>query len=450
MICKKNIAILAAVVIVLIAVTVFVFMWDGPTQQTDEASRTETIKIFECDAEEITRIYVTLPGEQIEFVRKDEENWQITGLEDAAIKNFSIGMLASDISSISAKSLVTEKADSLDNFGLANPSHSIVVTFKDGSTKTLYGGNKTAIGDAYYFKTADNDTVYTIYQSLFDSLFSPVDDYRDTANLFIDIQQVVGVNVKKQDYTLNLQLMDEPITMGGYNIATWEMTQPSYQTIDVSRLTTYVMDILPTVTVGSVVSDRKDYANYGLDNPYAVITVTNTDGSAHVIKLGNSNKDEYYILVNDDTTIYTANKSAFTYVDVDPFLLINKFVHIANIDDMSAVTVDAAGAQYKLAIEGDGDNKKYLFNGTEIEEEAFKTELYQQVIGLIVDEFCSDAVYGTPDVTIEFVTKDGGKTKIEFVDYDDRNYAVFKDGNCEFIILKKSVNSIVNALKDYK
>ena len=35
---------------------------------------------------------------------------------------------------------------------------------------------------------------------------------------------------------------------------------------------------------------------------------------------------------------------------------------------------------------------------------------------------------------------------VEFVSYDDRNYAAKKDGNAEFTVLKKNVVSIIEAL----
>ncbi|MBQ7901742.1 MAG: DUF4340 domain-containing protein [Clostridia bacterium] len=449
MINKKNIIILVSAIVVLTAITALVFMWDGTPETEEQSTESQVITIFKGDEASISTINVTIPGENITFNRVDSENWQIQGLENVSIKNFSIGMLASDVATITAKSLVEQNAADLAKYGLENPQYIISASFSDGTVKTFYGGIQTALGDAYYFKDKDSADVYTIYSNKFDSMFADTMSYRDTASLYINKETVVGVKVEKKDYTLNLQLMDEPLTLGGYNLATWEMTQPSYQTIDISRLTTYVMDVLPTVTINSIVSDNNDYANYGLDKPYAVVTVTNTDGSKQTIKLGNSNDNEYYILVDDDTTIYSANKEAFTYVDVDPFLLINKFVSIYNIDDVDNVVVKSGGAEYKLSLEGDGDNRSYKLNGTAVEEEKFKTELYQQVIGLIVDEFCYDAVYSTPAVTIEYTLKDGSYSKAEFVNYDDRNYAVFKDGKSEFIILKKNVTAMLDALKAY-
>ena len=108
MISKKNIIMLLTALILLVVATVFVFMWDGPEVEEQQEEISETIKIFRCNADDITRMVINNPGETIEFVRIDSENWKITGIEDASIKNFSVGMLAGDLASISAKSLVAE------------------------------------------------------------------------------------------------------------------------------------------------------------------------------------------------------------------------------------------------------------------------------------------------------------------------------------------------------
>lgn len=450
MISKKNVIILLTVLVLLIAATVFAFIWEGPSVNEQNEQVSDTVKIFQCNADDITRMVINNPGERIEFVREDSDNWKITGLEESSVKNFSIGMLAGDLASVSAKSTVTDKADSLAPYGLDNPSNSAEIYLSDGSVKTLLSGNKTALGDGYYFKDKDSDVIYTIYTSLHSSIFASLDDYRDTATLFIDREKIIGVRVEKKDYNLNLQLMDEPITMGGYNIATWEMTEPDYNTLDTSRLTDYVMNVLPTVTLSSVVGTKEDAAKFGLDNPYAVITITNLDAPSQTIKLGRTEGEICYVMVDDSTEICQANASAFTFVNVDPFLLINKFVNIVNIEDVNSVKVSDGNSEYILSTEGKDDKKKYLFNGAEVDETKFKTEIYQEIIGLTVDKFCSDATYKTPVATVEYNLKDGTYSKAEFVDYNDRNYAVYKDGKCKFIILKKTVNSMLDALKNYK
>ncbi len=446
MINKKNIVILVSVIVVLTLLTVFVFLWSGPSDSDDNTvnEASDVIKIFEGDADLLSHINVVTPDESINFVKNSESQWSIEGINSDKIKNYKITTLASTVSAINAKNIIEENATELDKYGLANPLYTLNATFGD-MTKTFYGGNSTSLGDAYYFKGADSNTVYTIYASTFNSIFDGTLSYREIPDFSVNTETVCGVKVQKQDTTLNVQLMETPVVINDYNVATWEMTSPSYHTIDDSRLATYIMEVLPNIYVNEFVSDKGNLADYGLDKPYAVVTITNTDGNVQTIKLGTSNQDEYYVVLGDDTTVYTAGKDAFSFVDIEPFLLVNKFVNLVGVDDVSYVKVKSGSSEYKLSY-SDG---KYYLNSKEVSEDDYKKTLYTAVIGLLVSDFCNDATYKQPAVTVEYCTTNGKVTKAEFVDYNDRNYAVYKDGKCEFMILKKDVTSVIDLLDSY-
>ncbi len=442
---KKNIVILVLVIAMLCALTAFVFLWSGPDMPDDNTNDvTQLIKVFEGDLELLTHINVVTPKESINFLKDTESQWYIKGINSNKVKRYKITTLASTVSSITAKSIVEQNAQDLQKYGLTTPLYTLNATFAN-QTKTFYGGNATATGDAYYFKSADSDTVYTIYASTFNSIFDGTLSYREIPDFNVNVETVCAVKVEKQNSLLDVRLMDNPIVINGHNIATWEMTSPSYHTIDNSRLSTYVMEVLPNIFINEFVSDRGNLSDYGLDKPYATVTITNTDNTVQKIKLGLSNQNEYYVALDDDTTVYTAGKDGFSFVDIDPFLLINKFVNLVGVDDVAYINVTKGSKEYKLS----SSNDKYYFNNKEVSEDDYKQTLYSSVIGLVVSDFCNDATYAKPAVTIEYCMANGTVTKAEFVDYNDRNYAVYKDGKCQFIILKKDVAFVLDLLDNF-
>lgn len=443
MINKKNIIILLTVIVVLIAATVFVLQWSGTSNQnSDDGFSNETISIFKGEPDNITAINVVMPDEVIDFVKTDDE-WQIKGV-NTDIKNYMITTLVANVANINAKNVIEENSQQLSVYGLDKPGYVLNAYFGD-ELKTFYCGNATATGDAYYFMAHNNNTVYTIYSSTFYSIFADTNSYREIPDFNVDIQTVCGVKVQKQDYTLNLQLMDKPQVINDYNVATWEMTSPSYHTIDDSRLATYVMEVLSQISVNDYVTDKGNYSDYGLNKPYAVITVTHTDGSSQKIKLGNSNKNEYYVLIDDDKTVYTSSINGYSFVDCDPFILINKFIYLESVDNVSHITFKTQDKTYKIS----NDNKKYYINDKEVSEDEYKVDLYPQAIGLLYTGFCSDAKYNKPVITVEYVLNDGSSTVVELVEYDARNYAVYKNSKCEFVILKKNVSSLIEMYDEF-
>ena len=445
---KKNIYILLAVLIVLCAATAAVFMWDGTGTQNDEIGSFEedSIYIYNGNADELTQINVTLPKENIEFVKVDNA-WQIAGLEGASVKSYSIEVLAENLSKLTAKSVVEENATDLNKYGLDAPEHKITGIF-GGETKTFYAGNATTLSDGYYFKDADSDTVYTIYPSLHSSLFCSKESYRDITFLKVNTSSLAEFSVKTKNSDIRISLMENPVLINGNALSAWEMTSPVSSMLDDSRFEKLVLDYLPQISVVSVVSDNRDWAKYGLNNPYATITMKDTEGISQTIKISPAPDGTYYATTSGDTTIYSISGEPLVFVDVKAFDLVSKFAHICSINDVSSISVTTSDAKYNMSI-SEGDEKIYKLNDKELSADVFKQDIYQSLIGLICTDFCSDASYKTPDVTIEYTMADKTKVKVEFVNYNDRNYAVYKDGVCSMQILKKEVNSMLETLKKH-
>lgn len=449
MINKKTIIILAAAVLVLAAATAAVFMW-SPSEKQEEESTAETIYIWQGNADDMQSIDVSVPDDNFTFVKGDEDKWSIKGLEGAAVKNYSISMLASDLAAMTAKSVVEENAADLSKYGLSDTKYVISANFSDGTKKTYYGGNKTSMGDGYYFKDADSDTVYTIYSTKFESLFAEKSSYRDITLLKVDSNKIKSISIKRSDGEISVKKLENPETVEGYTLASWEMTSPINGTVDDSQFSTNVLEKLTSLSVSEIVSDKGDFAAYGLSNPYAVVTLSDEDGVTQSLKIGSLDGDNRYVSVDSEPTIYSVAASALSFADVDAFKLATKFVYIAYVDKLDNITVTTGDAVYTLSASGEGDDRKFSFNGIEADADKFKKDLYQTVIGLICSDFCKDAKYAAPDITIEYNLNDGTHDKVEFVNYDDRNYAVFKNGSCNMKILKKDVTAMVDTLKNFK
>lgn len=59
---------------------------------------------------------------------------------------------------------------------------------------------------------------------------------------------------------------------------------------------------------------EEDYADYGLDEPYKVVTFTTSDGTVHTLTVGEKNiNSKYYAYKDDDSSIYTIDATINTY-----------------------------------------------------------------------------------------------------------------------------------------
>lgn len=59
---------------------------------------------------------------------------------------------------------------------------------------------------------------------------------------------------------------------------------------------------------------EEDYSEYGLDQPYKVVTFTTTDGTEHTLTVGDKNiNSKYYAYKDDDSRVFTIDATINTY-----------------------------------------------------------------------------------------------------------------------------------------
>ena len=99
-----------------------------------------------------------------------------------------------------------------------------------------------------------------------------------------------------------------------------------------------------------------------------------------------------------------------------------------------------------MAISGTDDNATYTINGKNIEEAKFK-KAYQSVLSLVLTDFVQEQTSGTTAFTVCYQKKDGTETVVSCNEYDDRNYLVLVNGKGNFLIRKKQVDNMIQALE---
>ena len=89
---------------------------------------------------------------------------------------------------------------------------------------------------------------------------------------------------------------------------TWTLKEDSSVDVDESKITTKISS-LKSITSDQIVEDYSDLSDFGLAEPAETVEITVADGATHTLKIGDYNNtvNKYYVLVDDNTTIYTVN-----------------------------------------------------------------------------------------------------------------------------------------------
>lgn len=449
MIKTRNLIILGVVLVLLVGAAVGVHFLlkeeESPAVDLNNLS-SSSVEIFKVDEDAVSEIHAEVGGEIFSFVRSGEE-WQLNGFPDVKLKSSSVDSLLSNLATVTGEKKITDSADDISIYGLNEPLASYTLMLNDGGQKTLLLGNQDPVSKSYYFNVKGETAVYTVYSTRGDSLLRELSYYRDDTLLRVNTTSLNYISIHSGGSTIELELRTSG--EGENQTSDWWMTKPRQKKTDAQRVSENILTKLESWTIQEFVYDgTENDAQYGLSSPVGIILLKDSAGTAQTFEIGNKTDDNRYIRVSGSDGVYTVSADAVEFFNVDPFLLIEKFVNLENIDNVNSIEVkNAQGAAHTLSILRDGENESYQLDGNDTEEKKFKT-MYQSVIGLTADGFSQNPQKGAALYTVVYHLTDGSSKTYEYCEYDDRNYAVFgSDGSREYFIRKKKLEDMFTAME---
>ena len=135
----------------------------------------EKVYALHFASEDVTGIAYEKDGEWLAFTKNDD-TWSCETDTAAAIDSDKMKTMLSSLGSMTADSTVESPTDTAQ-YGLDAPSMQAVITFSDGSEKTLTFGSTNAILGGTYVQISDDDNVYLVGSSYVNTtLNKSVDD----------------------------------------------------------------------------------------------------------------------------------------------------------------------------------------------------------------------------------------------------------------------------------
>ncbi len=263
---RRNIIILAAVLLVLAALYLGLRFGNQQAQENEEA-REEAEKIRLVTAEDLSAMGYAEGDASMSYTCEDG-TWILDSDPEIALQQTELTTMADDLKDLTADREFNDP-DPLEDYGLTEPSCSIWYT-ADGDTSTIYIGN--AADDDYYATVDETGKVYTI----------PGDILLD---MHFDLVEIAE--------------LDQVPAIGSGNLLQVDVTRPDGETDsytgedDLSQLAGG-FGALTLSTVENYHVTEEEWADYGLD-PESRITVTAS-------YTDNDTKEEAFF------TVYVGNK----------------------------------------------------------------------------------------------------------------------------------------------
>ncbi len=373
------------------------------------------------------------------------------------------------LTSISAVNLVEEDAKDLSDYGLDEPTAVIETYYKDGSQVDIIIGSKAPVDDNYYCMTSASKNVYTI-GSYVDSLLvrKPI-EYRDITLFPAYTEDDIYTNIEAVKLTerdgscIEVQLDQDASNEYNTEGSQYVMLQPYKVSGNDTTIKQYVMDVVSTLTLGSIVKDitEDEYKEYGLDQP-AKLEMSDVSGNEVSLLVGDPcpNRDYTYCMLEGTDTLLTCNTSAMDWMGLSYVQLMLRTVWSYSIERLQSLEIELEGEKFDLQVThstkknangNDTDAVSGTLNGEEVALETNIRRLYIRCLYFrIVDNLTEAEKKEYKDAKAEGhitinLDKDESHT-LELIRMTDRKYALRLEGELEYYCYKKNITSLLNSI----
>lgn len=452
-----RLVIAAGVIAALVVILILVRGGDDPAepQISTPLDSGERVAILDIARESISSIEVVRDGEIVRLLPSGNGVFTPEYNYDVEWIGSRVNRIVGSAASLNSTRIISEMPDTLGEFGLDNPEIQVSTLLDDGNTIQLDIGNRVPGGAAYYVKTAGSDVVYSVSATWISPFLYTLDDLRNKTLPELDPQRAIEVSIETLDgktiravnqgqdrtaeYSLDALIVVEPYERARGASSTWLEE---------------VFQIVPNLAIVSYVDDAPtDLARYGLDGPRAAFRIADENTTLHML-VGDRGERGRYARMADGGPVFEL-AGAEDLISTRPYDTVNAFIYIVNIDLMERVVIDTRGTSYELRVERilparleDDPVETFYFQDKEMDEELAR-DLYQWIIGLLVDREAPSKPSGDPEMSIRFTLNNGDPdATISFVPFDSNYHAVVRDGSSEFLITRNKIARLQAALAD--
>ena len=267
---KKSTKLVSAVVVLAVLGGVYVGLntYVSKEEKTESSSEEESkTEVFSVKTDDIKSLGFIVDKKAVTFEKKDD-SWVKEDETDFPVNQTTLDSAASAIETVEADR-VLEDVEDLTEYGLDSPSNTVTVDTADGTTKFDIGDENTSTNQYYISRDDDDSTVYVVAADTVSPFMNSLYDYaqgEDFPTIDSSTVKKVQVSEDKDSYVL------EENSDG----ATWDVSGDGSSDKE-SADTTAAGNV--TSGLGSFAFDQfvnynaEDLSQYGLDKPYATITV---------------------------------------------------------------------------------------------------------------------------------------------------------------------------------
>ncbi len=401
-------------------------IWSEEAGAAPEPGPWEDKDIVKVDAEEITRVAVTMPDKALVFEKREkpvekkegeeekpaegeeaaptpaeapapEFEWVLAsgGVAGQTFKQAGLDALVRAFNPLSATEIVDP--GKLEDWNLATPGFTCVLTLKDNKEVVLEGGLPASSADGYVrVAGAAEPVVYKLSSYNFAKVFPKGSDFFDLQTLALDKEALTRIE---------MQLPGTRAVLAKEG-ANWTVAEPAADLeVDSTAIST-----LAGALAAWKAADYTDSAALG--EPVRTITFTTSDGASHVLEIGGPSRsiDGNYARL-DGGPVVAMTKGDVGKVLVEPRNLYRRALLEKIADDIQSVAITPAGGEALVLTRN--ESGAWMFGDAEA-----NPDTAGDIAETIADIQAEDILFGrasadfVPQATIDVTVKTGETCKL--------------------------------------
>ncbi len=263
--------------------------------------------VLHIDAPDVSSFDLMNPSGQLAASKKNDQ-WHFTKPAPTLADPDAMDSLLQSVANAKMASIVEEKPEHLDRYGLEKPLLTFTATAGKGSPSTLLIGKKT--GSAYYARDASRPTIFTIGDDVYSKLTQKYADLRDKKI----------VNVPATDMQ-QIQLTDAAgslaVSRKKDNSEEWTFQAPEQQKGKPAS-GWKIVDALTGLTADQIIDHPSPADLKSLAKPETTVVVINAKGEKTTIRLSKAAGEFVYAQDSNSTSLYKLKKGVVTGLNLKP------------------------------------------------------------------------------------------------------------------------------------
>ena len=227
----------------------------------------------------------------------------------------------------------------------------------------------------------------------------------------------------------------------------YTLTTPTVQTIteaSASQVTDGLYALYAN-QIAAVNPTEEQLAEYGLDEPYSVVSVSIDGVEQFTLWASERNSNNYVYMTKDGSPfVYLVSASRLSWLTVQVEQLTQSVYEPVELDELSSLTVESADQSYTFLVT-QGEEQTVTGNGEEVDSELF-AELYRTITAIPPDELSS----GEPSLekvltmTVRYLDEGRQEDVFELYPTGDGNVYISLNGEIRYTVSQDVVYQILD------